>query len=300
MPSVEVEVEIEMPSVEVEVEIEMPSVEVEVEIEMPSVEVEVEVEMPSVEVEVEVEVEVPGFGGGFGVDLGAGVEVEIEMPSVEVEVEIELPQVEVEIEMPGFGGGLEVELEVEVELPAIETEVEICGDVEIVLAAPDVEFVVDIDSPEGWATACATKPSWSGWFEQDGSQTDMLFEWMQLNADGTVYGEGSDPVGAFTLIGTVGDAGDVAFVKQYEGAHAVNYNGQLTGGTIAGNWEIPDNCGGTFELNLSSDYVENWTGWFEQAGENTDMALDIHIDETGVFGMGADPVGTFMVRGIYD
>jgi hypothetical protein len=30
------------------------------------------------------------------------------------------------------------------------------------------------------------------------------------------------------------------------------------------------------------------------------MALDIHIDETGVFGMGADPVGNFTVRGIYD
>jgi hypothetical protein len=236
--------------------------------------VEVEIEIPAVEVEVEVEIEIPAV-------------------EVEVEVEIEIPAVEVEVEMPGFGGGLEIDIEAGVE---VEVEVEIpTGEVEVEVEIPTVEVEV-----EGWVTACATKPSWSGWFEQDGSQTDMLFEWMQLNADGTVYGEGSDPVGAFTLIGTVGDAGDVAFVKQYEGAHAVNYNGQLTGGNIAGNWEIPDNCGGTFELNLSSDYVENWTGWFEQAGENTDMALDIHIDETGVFGMGADPVGNFSVRGIYD
>jgi antitoxin component YwqK of YwqJK toxin-antitoxin module len=163
-----------------------------------------------------------------------------------------------------------------------------------------VEMNAEIETPSYWSNMCATRPSWTGWFEQADAKTDMFFECMQLCNDGTVYGEGSDAVGSFTLNGTIGDAAEVSFVKQYEGAHAVNYSGQCIGATISGNWDIPDNCGGTFELNLSSDYVENWTGWFEQSGTNTDMALDIHIDETGVFGMGADPVGTFMVRGIYD
>jgi hypothetical protein len=44
----------------------------------------------------------------------------------------------------------------------------------------------------------------------------------------------------------------VNFVKKYFGAHEVLYRGKLRFAdgvyTVEGNWEIVDNCGGTFEL----------------------------------------------------
>lgn len=54
----------------------------------------------------------------------------------------------------------------------------------------------------------------------------MKFDSMHLNHDNTVNGDGSDQVGEFTITGTYTDDNNVEFVKQYTGAHAVNYNGK--------------------------------------------------------------------------
>jgi len=162
-----------------------------------------------------------------------------------------------------------------------------------------LEINAEIETPSSWSNLCVTRPPWTGWFEQGGEQNEMKIDSMHLNNDGTIFGDGSDDIGEFTVTGTISDSNDVEFVKQYTGQHAVNYSGKLEGPKIAGNWEIPDNCAGTFEIQLSPEYVENWAGWFEQSDDKNDMDLNIHVDETGIFGVGSDPVGNFIVRGVY-
>ena len=163
----------------------------------------------------------------------------------------------------------------------------------------NVELNAEIETPSSWSNLCGTRPTWEGFFDQDGTQTTMTIDNFHINHDGTVNGDGKDDIGEFTISGTIGDANEVAFGKQYTGAHLVNYTGTLEGSKIAGNWEIPDSCVGTFELSLSASYTENWTGWFKQGEDPTDMTLDLHVDETGVFGLGSDTVGNFVMRGIY-
>lgn len=70
---------------------------------------------------------------------------------------------------------------------------------------------------------------------------------LQLNfADGTIYGQGTDPVGSFTIVGHY--ELEYEFTKQYAGAHAVHYKGKPKGRGLAGRWQIPGNWGGDFEI----------------------------------------------------
>ena len=50
------------------------------------------------------------------------------------------------------------------------------------------------------------------------------------------------------------------FVKQYYGKHAIHYHGQLNdkGTKIVGNWEIPDDSTGAFNLKFKA---KRWKGY---------------------------------------
>ena len=43
-----------------------------------------------------------------------------------------------------------------------------------------------------------------------------------------IMGEGNDGIGSFSIEGICYPSGDVNFVKQYHGQHAVNYTGRLS------------------------------------------------------------------------
>lgn len=180
---------------------------------------------------------------------------------------------------------LDVEIEVEIEVPEVEVEIEI-----------EVEAEVEINLDwETWGNFSTKEVSWEGYFETAGERTDMFFAVFYLGFDGAINGSGSDAIGNFEIVGSMDDSLNCNFVKQYEGAHAVNYSGPLVDGTtITGTWEIPGNCDGTFEISIFS---QDWQGWFEQDGNQVDMFLKLDADQNGIYGTGSDEVGYFLIRG---
>ena len=107
----------------------------------------------------------------------------------------------------------------------------------------------------------ALEITWEGTYEYCGDHTPMTFKSMFIFADGNIKGHGSDENGAFTILGGM-HGKEVRFVKQYTGAHAVNYSGHINNqGIINGKWEIPGNCDGSFLLKTSG--ATSWTGHYQ-------------------------------------
>jgi len=76
------------------------------------------------------------------------------------------------------------------------------------------------------------------------------------------------------------------------------YSGACDDGKhVKGRWEIPGNCDGTFWLKMK---VPSWKGWYKQGGEKNQMDLDLQVSSEGVFGLGKDGVGQFVMRGYND
>ena len=69
----------------------------------------------------------------------------------------------------------------------------------------------------------ATGSAWVGYYEQSGKKTEMFFRQMTIQS-GRIRGSGADPIGEFTINGTVSSR-HVKFVKQYRGKHSVDYDG---------------------------------------------------------------------------
>jgi hypothetical protein len=62
---------------------------------------------------------------------------------------------------------------------------------------------------------------------------------------GKMTGEGADGIGLFVISGTYSEeSGECAWVKQYVGRHAVDYQGYREGKGIWGNWVVGAGKGG--------------------------------------------------------
>ena len=61
-----------------------------------------------------------------------------------------------------------------------------------------------------------------------------------------MMGDGADEIGPFTIGGTRTPTGEVNFMKQYHGAHCVNYKGHMSpdGTSITGNYSVGSATGG--------------------------------------------------------
>ena len=83
---------------------------------------------------------------------------------------------------------------------------------------------------------------WKGYYVQFGQQFPMEFADLQINiasAQPGVSGSGADIVGNFTLQGSYDSSSSaIKFTKQYEGAHAIYYEGTLSASQteITGYW----------------------------------------------------------------
>jgi hypothetical protein len=73
----------------------------------------------------------------------------------------------------------------------------------------------------------------------------MEFNHMIILDGGVIQGKGRDPIGQFQLQGNV-QGNNVNFIKQYIGAHSVQYNGVMNNNVVSGKWSIPGNCQGGF------------------------------------------------------
>merc|ERR1712072_231071 len=143
-----------------------------------------------------------------------------------------------------------------------------------------------------------TQVKWSGRFWQGGQANEMWFNHMIMDQHGKISGNGSDAVGGFSLSGHCSQNGHTEIHKQYHVAHAVIYRGQMdNNGWIRGNWDIPGNCNGTFELHVDQP---SWSGFYQQGGTRHNMNFGLCISGSSVFGNGFDGVGAFSVSGRYD
>lgn len=83
--------------------------------------------------------------------------------------------------------------------------------------------------------------TWKGFYVQCGSQHPMTFSHLDINLgpNGPINGGGSDTVGVFTVTGSFSPNAPICrFTKQYQGAHAIYYEGTYDQGTntISGHW----------------------------------------------------------------
>jgi hypothetical protein len=89
--------------------------------------------------------------------------------------------------------------------------------------------------------------TWTGFYRyENGSSVDQIIE---FNLNGSVLtGSGSDvEVGPFNIKGLyVRSTGKISFVKEYT-THTVQYEGEVTEGTMTGRWSLP-NLSGTFQF----------------------------------------------------
>jgi hypothetical protein len=86
----------------------------------------------------------------------------------------------------------------------------------------------------------------------------VIFNNMLLGFNGQIQGSGQDENGSFNITGQMNNT-QCTFVKQYHGAHSVNYQGQVNGNRIAGQWSIPGNCQGGFEIYFEA---QKWSGFY--------------------------------------
>merc|ERR1712226_641542 len=143
----------------------------------------------------------------------------------------------------------------------------------------------------------STQVRWSGRFEQNGGWNEMHFNHMIVDHSGTISGNGSDTVGQFHLDGHMAMNGQTTINKHYP-THTVHYRGTMDAhGWIRGNWDIPGNCNGQFELKVDQPW---WSGWFEQNGQQNPIEFGLSVNGNLVTGSGADGVGCFSVHGNYN
>ena len=107
---------------------------------------------------------------------------------------------------------------------------------------------------------------WKGYYVQFGQQFPMEFADLQINiasAQPGVSGSGADIVGNFTLQGSYDSSSSaIKFTKQYEGAHAIYYEGTLSASQLrsrdtgASNLDSMRNL-----LSCSNDYFDTHNTW---------------------------------------
>lgn len=142
---------------------------------------------------------------------------------------------------------------------------------------------------------------WEGHYEQFGQKHPVAFQDMYMTGDGNIHGGGSDPVGTFHINGHIDGDGLVTFKKAYQGAHTVNYKGQLVDGKIAGSWEVSGSTGG-FEISMKT---KQWKGVHSALGggalsgptNKLIVSLDFSPKSVAVKGIGSDDHGNFTVVG---
>ena len=147
---------------------------------------------------------------------------------------------------------------------------------------------------QNWGNIPNKTVPWKGNYSQGGQKSEMKFNNFQFNFGGGIFGSGSDQVGQFNINGSCAPNGEVNFKKQYVGKHTVDYKGKFNGTAIDGNWSV-SGLTGPFHIELET--VEVWSGYYEQGGQKTNMSLNLNVDNNGVYGIGSDQVGQFVIRG---
>eukprot|EP00164_Ancoracysta_twista_P003558 GFYU01004750.1.p1 GENE.GFYU01004750.1~~GFYU01004750.1.p1 ORF type:complete len:282 (-),score=105.12 GFYU01004750.1:92-937(-) len=160
---------------------------------------------------------------------------------------------------------------------------------------------------------------WRGRYYNNDQKGDM--DMRLLFRDKAIRGAGSDDVGKYQWSGET-DGSHLKMVKQYEGAHAVEYEGDIEDGVVEGDWVLQgdDSVNGEFTMrkrappeyfsdeDSSSDEEKedkklrsgNWHGEFLQGEEPTPMKFRLKFKKGKVKGKGSDDIGKFKWAGFFE
>jgi hypothetical protein len=137
---------------------------------------------------------------------------------------------------------------------------------------------------------------WSGWYQQGASRHPVRFDQFNVDPTGRINGQGQDEVGSFSIAGCIYPNACFEFNKTYMGAHTVAYKGNLQSGRLTGRWSL-NGMSDEFEINYQ---VEQWSGSFQTNGQQIPMKVHLFVDPSGVFSLGKDGEGVYVIKGSYN
>jgi hypothetical protein len=141
------------------------------------------------------------------------------------------------------------------------------------------------------------KVEWTGAFEQFGLSRPMDFKNMYMDLNGNVFGVGADQVGDFQLSGIWRNT-HIEFIKTYFASHVIFYTAKTEDGKrFEGSWRIPDSCEGTFWIEIK---IPSWSGKFTESKKQEKFSFDMQVSPQGVFGLGQDKEGFYVIKGTHD
>lgn len=141
------------------------------------------------------------------------------------------------------------------------------------------------------------KVEWTGAFEQFGLSRPMDFKNMYMDLNGNVFGVGADQVGDFQLSGIWRNT-HIEFIKTYFASHVIFYTAKTEDGKrFEGSWRIPNSCEGTFWIEIK---IPNWSGELTESKKQKKLSFDMQVTPQGVFGLGQDDGGQYVIKGTHD
>lgn len=162
------------------------------------------------------------------------------------------------------------------------------------------KFLETFDDSDSWNTPEKQVP-WFGQFEQDGVWHSLRIFNLQIEQGGPITGSGADESGQFIIQGQVAYPDEVYFVKSYRTGQTVKYNGNINEGFIEGTWHRDlSTFNGKFYLSMA--VPPKWEGWLTHthSEEKKQLIFNMYVDYDGVYGVGSDEVGQYVIKGVMD
>ena len=155
-----------------------------------------------------------------------------------------------------------------------------------------------------WHKIPNKKVAWTGWSEFNNQRNPFKIDHMIFDFKGGITGEGNDYLGKFTLKGQLLPNGSVTFERQYTSQNVVKHQGAINGDVVSGQWLMPNGQQGNFQIQpLSQLFQGKRQVGFEMdltMSKATDFQWKLNIDPNGVFGLGYDNFGFYIIRGTFE
>lgn len=175
----------------------------------------------------------------------------------------------------------------------------------------DIEDQNEIEEPldlpvisdwKKWGNLTKKDAKWVGWYVKNHKDHPMIFENLTIGFDGKVSGWGVDNGIKFDLKGKLNDKSlFIEITKTYiNDKSEIFYKGVLSNKSISGVYtnKVKGDTG-MFEVDFASTHWEgDWK--FGRKAPGGDQNFSLHVDEDGIFGIGEDDKGKYLIRGDYN
>ena len=141
------------------------------------------------------------------------------------------------------------------------------------------------------------KVEWKGHYWVKGKKLNLDIQNMMSEPSGKLTGNGYDREGKFDIEGFIAPDGTITFQKNYKrGVSSRVYRGQFTNGFLTGNWVFN---GESEPFMLKMDEGKPYLGYYHRPDINMPLTIPafIKVTKKGIFGIGRDLTGAFVVTG---